>query len=803
MLRQLFPFLFILFFNSILWSQQIVADSLNNLLKKETNPIQQIDLHLGLSRAYNFTGDNDLIEKHLELANQLSQRNNYKKGNAIVLLFESVMNYHNGNGAETAYANSLAAKKIAQSIGSKSVEVMADYHLAEYFIYEKNNYAKGIEILNEAIKKIDKTIPDKHIGNIYKTLAQAFEIQGEDSLAIITFQKAVHHFDRVRTHPFVNPELGRPEAMEADQGLMNKGQIHIYLGRIYASQGDMEKALAEIKKAKEIYVKTKTPSHSAWAVEEAAKVYSDFGLFEKAIKNFQFASKVYEDIKLIPDQTDVLIELARIFTIAQDYKVAEEYYLKGLENVRHATDTVMIVDIYNGLANLSIQEKDWNKALEYLSEAEKLNYAIQDSSMFSHIQTDIGRVYFGKKEFQKAINYQHQARKWGLYFQNENDLFYSYLTLSQNHLGLNQLDSAFHFINLAEEVTQQNNTFERRIDVKNISSQIYEKQGDYKNALKFRDEYFAEYQNLFSANGQQKLKQEQVRQNVVDFQKEKELAEREAAFLANRNRMYLILAIALIGILLIGTYLFNQLRKVKQQLENQNTQLQQLNATKDKFFGIIAHDIRSPIVALDGVGEQMEYYLKKNKPEKLERLASRVDSTAKRLSGLLDNLLNWALLQQGVIPYHPKFLNINDVGENIFQMFQNNADAKNITLHLQIDKDQKVYADESALNTILRNLVSNAIKFTPKGGTVSLSTETKDDKVFININDTGTGISAKKLSKLFSLEKKSEKGTAGEKGTGLGLTLVKELTDLNKGSIDVNSLLGKGSNFRVGLPMAA
>ena len=166
----------------------------------------------------------------------------------------------------------------------------------------------------------------------------------------------------------------------------------------------------------------------------------------------------------------------------------------------------------------------------------------------------------------------------------------------------------------------------------------------------------------------------------------------------------------------------------------------------------------------------------------------------------MDNLLNWALSQQGVLPYHPKPISIQQAGENIFNMFENNAKAKSITLNLQIEKHQRVFADEASLNTILRNLVSNAIKFTPEGGTVTLSTETKGDKIFININDTGTGISGEKLSKLFSLEKVSNKGTFGEKGTGLGLTLVKELTELNKGSINVNSLLGKGSNFTLSLP---
>ena len=365
---------------------------------------------------------------------------------------------------------------------------------------------------------------------------------------------------------------------------------------------------------------------------------------------------------------------------------------------------------------------------------------------------------------------------------------------------MNQFDSATYYLSLADAISQQTNAISSKIGLQKTYTELYEKKGDYKKALYAHKNYFNLYNEFYTDNAQTKLKEEQVRQDVVGIQKEKDIAEREATFLAQRNKLYLILAIALLGMLLIGAYLFNQLRKTKKQIESQNGQLQQLNATKDKFFGIIAHDIRSPIVALEGVGEQMEYYLKNNKPEKLERLAKRIDTTAKRLSSLLDNLLNWALLQQGVIPYHPKALNIKETGEQIFQMFQDNAEAKRITLDLQVEEHLTIHADESALNTILRNLVSNAIKFTPEGGKVSLSTETKDDQVFICINDTGTGISAAQLSNLFTLEKASEKGTAGEKGTGLGLTLVKELTELNKGTIKVISELQRGTQFLLGLP---
>jgi signal transduction histidine kinase len=245
------------------------------------------------------------------------------------------------------------------------------------------------------------------------------------------------------------------------------------------------------------------------------------------------------------------------------------------------------------------------------------------------------------------------------------------------------------------------------------------------------------------------------------------------------------------------------LRKARNQLKAQNLQLQQLNATKDKFFGIIAHDIRSPIVALEGVGEQMTYYLEKQQPDKLARLASRVEKTAQQLGTLLDNLLNWALLQQGVIPYRPKPIQVKQVMAELLEIFQANAQAKNIQLESNIPEDLVAYADENTFQAILRNLVSNAIKFTPSGGKVAVTTEIKERKVFININDTGTGISVEKLAKLFVIDKSSEKGTAGEKGTGLGLMLVKELVELNKGNVQVESVINLGSRFTVSLPMSA
>ncbi len=364
-----------------------------------------------------------------------------------------------------------------------------------------------------------------------------------------------------------------------------------------------------------------------------------------------------------------------------------------------------------------------------------------------------------------------------------------------------QADSMLLYINKSNnhDGLRQTNTYNSELE--SAYYRAYKLKGDFEKALIHHEKYLELRNENYLKDSRNFIAEERVKQNVEQIEEDKAQAEQAAALLNARNKMYAAAALGLLGILLVGGYFFTQLRKKQSTIESQNNQLQNLNDTKDKFFGIIAHDIRTPIIALSGVGNLMQHYLKRDDRPKLERLSTRVDNTAKQLSNLLDNLLNWALLQQGVIPYHPQKLSVKEVTDGIFDMFQNNAISKGVILESTIDASDDVYADESALNTILRNLIGNAIKYTPSGGKVTISSTTKDNKLFININDTGTGIAAERLEQLFSFEKKSMQGTEGEKGTGLGLNLVKELTAQNKGVLDVKSKLNEGSQFTIGLPI--
>lgn len=612
----------------------------------------------------------------------------------------------------------------------------------------------------------------------------------------------------------------------------------IYMGPLRQPQ----KGLEDLLKAKEINEKLPDAEKYGWLYIQLGQISWMDGNMEESREHFLEALRI--DRLQEENLSIALTALGNVEYALGNYSSALNYFLEAL-NIIENTDLRNIDVVLANISTIYISKGHFEKALEI--NKKELGYALESNNPYRICLAYrmVGMSYLNNKQFPEAKNAFYTglkiAKKEQLHI-SEFDLNRSLATFYSDRQP--QPDSIFYYLNANEKLKNKYNIDDQDNYEKNYSFGVaYTEIGEFDKAEKHLKEAleFAYAQNdifvkaycqraLYNFydkknNAQLALKHykeynmlnDSMRSNtqnlqIADMQTKYETEKKEAEnknllaqnnFISKQSQQYKMGA-GILAILLtfLGYFLF-QLRRTRNLLSKQNQQLQQLNATKDKFFGIIAHDIRSPIVALDGVGEQMDYYLEKNNKDKLQRLAGRVDSTAKKLSSLLDNLLNWALLQQGVIPYHPKALNVKEVAQGIFEMFQNNAEAKDVTLKLQIDDKQKVYADESALNTILRNLVSNAIKFTSEGGTVTLSTESKGDKVFIHINDTGTGISAEKLSKLFSFEKKSEKGTVGEKGTGLGLTLVKELAELNKGSIDVNSVLKKGTTFKLSLPSRA
>lgn len=250
--------------------------------------------------------------------------------------------------------------------------------------------------------------------------------------------------------------------------------------------------------------------------------------------------------------------------------------------------------------------------------------------------------------------------------------------------------------------------------------------------------------------------------------------------------------------------LLTQLSNVNEELTSniqviaeQRDQLEKLNTTKDKFFSIVAHDLKSPLNSLKSFSNLLiDHFDHLNKDEILtmsKQLRDSVDNTIK----MADNLITWAMVQMEDYQFNEETIKVKDITSNICDVYQDVALKKGINLNCSVEDSLTITGDKNQIEFVIRNLVSNAIKFTHKNGFVSLTTKSlPDGLVQISVSDSGVGISDEYKRELFSISKKqSTNGTAGEKGTGLGLMLSYEFMKLNGGQIDIESSLGKGTTF--------
>ncbi len=245
------------------------------------------------------------------------------------------------------------------------------------------------------------------------------------------------------------------------------------------------------------------------------------------------------------------------------------------------------------------------------------------------------------------------------------------------------------------------------------------------------------------------------------------------------------------------------LRHAHLALEQSNLQLQKVNKEKDKFFSIIAHDLRNPFIGISSLSRIMMEQLKSQGNEEMEEFAREINQASNNAYNLLKNLLNWARSQTGKMEFNPERLQIRALIEETITLLKENARMKNIQLSVSAADDLYLSADREMLNIVLRNLISNAIKFTHEGGKVQVVAGAEEGLILVDVIDNGIGMSEKILADLFRIDASAgRKGTNGEPSTGLGLLLCQEFAMRNGGKVQAFSEQGKGSCFRISVPQA-
>jgi len=243
-------------------------------------------------------------------------------------------------------------------------------------------------------------------------------------------------------------------------------------------------------------------------------------------------------------------------------------------------------------------------------------------------------------------------------------------------------------------------------------------------------------------------------------------------------------------------------KKVEEEIKLKNELLQTINAEKDKFFSILAHDLKGPLSAFLGTTQILTEEIQSMTLEEIKEITVSMKESATNIFGLLENLLEWSILKRGMMDFNPEKINVKQKTTASIEVLKESARKKEIKINYSIPNDLEIYADSHIFETVIRNLVSNAIKFTHVGGKVNVAADCKSDhSIEVKISDSGIGMTPELKNKLFLLnEKTSKPGTEGELSTGLGLLLCKEFIEKHGGKIWVDSEVGKGSTFMFTIP---
>ena len=497
-------------------------------------------------------------------------------------------------------------------------------------------------------------------------------------------------------------------------------------------------------------------------------------------------------------------ELATCYTLNNDSENAILYGIRNIEVLRRTNHQQQLA---LNLLNLGYDYYligDNQNALESYLEAEEILEDLDFELGIAYLIGNKALVYWKQRNIEqakldlvKAVNMLYKAED---YFAISD--FYN--QLSNIYLEENLLSEAESYANKALTMAKENGLKEQVRDAYNLLFMIAKKRNDYEEGVNFQTLYHAYKDSIHN---------QETADLLANLNAEVEINKKQAEvdlLLSQKKTNQLIITIGGIFIcvvLALTIFIFIIYRSkllINKQLEEQTTSLIALNDTKDKFFSIISHDLRGPVNVINGLIFIVKKDLAKMDSGEMKVIFEHMEHSARQLVELLDTHLHWALQQRGQIPYKPVVMNLRDEIEAACEIFKEMCASKEISLDISGITNCHILADKNATSTIFRNLLNNAIKFTEVSGSIKIYAEEDQSSGYaiIHVEDNGIGITQDKITTLFDKKTSASVGTLGETGIGLGLQLVQEFVQLNKGKITVQSEEGNGTVFSIYLPLA-
>lgn len=623
-----------------------------------------------------------------------------------------------------------------------------------------------------------------------------------------------------------NPSLSieyHKKAIEFATGINDVGVLassYQSLGSTYFRNGQYELAKENYTLALTKFTQTTNNKGVADVTAALGSVYYNQGNLPQASEYYLKSLRYYEEVNDKTGMVSMLSALSSIYARQNNFSKSIEYSLKAIKLYEESSDKFRALVGYDNIGNIYLRQEDPAKARVYFSKALALYTEMRNKPGIASTLLQLGNVEQLSGNHAAAIlNYQKSLRLCEdlnikpLQISNNIALGKSYMAqqnfeasiasynkairISRQIKSNIELEEAYQGLARVYELTKQN---EKAQTFNSLSDQLKDSLYNDSSLKKLTDQVLM-YESEKKQQQIELLNKEQlIRESELNRQKD------TANILWMASVVLGVLFLILIGFSLQNRRIAKNLRKQQAELIEKNRsimeqkeKLDQLNNVKDRFFSIISHDLRNNLTTMKLYFDLISH--KDYQPQDHSEVTTQIASSVENTIDLLENLLVWASAQIKGVPIHQQKLNMHTLAQENISLLNGVAHQKNITLENQVDENITAFADIDMINLVLRNLISNAIKFTPNNGLIKVCASMSERECTVRVEDNGIGIGIDMLQKLFNqYEHPTTKGTANEKGTGLGLMLCKDFVERNDGSIWAESEKGKGTIFYFSLP---
>ncbi|MGK9475510.1 tetratricopeptide repeat protein [Melioribacter sp. OK-6-Me] len=592
-----------------------------------------------------------------------------------------------------------------------------------------------------------------------------------------------------------NPQLAIEAGEEAIQiaEKINNKSLHAralnLLGVVYRNKGNYARAIDYYKKALILAEQVKDSVQIGYSYNNIGGIYRIQGNNPLALEYVLKGLKIFEQLDDKRGMAFCNINIGLVYKNQKNYEKALEYLNKTIELREEIKDEEGKALAMNLIAEIYKEQNRLNEALGYYRKIERIYKSTGNKTGLASVWGGIGDIYFEKGQYKSALDLREKALVLLRNVNSIEGIANNLSNMSLIYYKLGDETRADEAMNEAIKLVEKYNIAYVSLECYENATKLSEMKGDFETALKYHKKLTNVKDSLINRKSLAVVKAlESIYENEKQ-KKENELLIKDIEF-ADKQRKLLIIITLLI--LLTAVVIYNRYRAKKVVAD----ELAELNNMKDTFFRILAHDLKSPFNTIFVYTNFLISHYDEIDDSERKQFIESIERAAKSNYQLLENLLMWSQAQMGKLEMQIVNIDLYEVVKTNFFLLEEVAKSKEISLETSIEPGIEVLADENILNTIFRNLISNGIKFSEKGGKIFVDAVKEDKMVKITVADNGVGMDKETMDKLFVRNTRiSKTGTSGEKGSGLGLLLCKDFIEKLEGEIWVESELDKGSKF--------